>query len=625
MFKVNNINGDYFDTATKAVSVLGSALHRAMEVYLGGTDQAVDIDDAKALLQGYDGGTKYLENFTQGLIEWNDRIPNETKMLERYAFAYYEYQKKFNYKSEVKEVLGVEKELLYTVSVGDKLLPIPLKGKIDFFYRDMQGRIKIRDYKFTGAFSPEKKIDAKKIIQAVFYYFLVFAHTGEAPYSCQFDEVKTTENRDKTADQVKQYEFIYAQEPLMFDLFYRLYDDITKALMGHQVYIPNFEAFYDNEVAVLAYIHGLDIDEVREQKFKEMKVKNITDFLKKKLQSSSNMKKYIDVVNTKFISATTLNYKDMTTPDRIRAKLAEHGIALDFVDSIVGSAVTLYRFDPSIGIKMTKLATFSKDIEQATETSDVRILAPIPDSGLVGFEVPNKVRTFPGSSNLTPDSKGLELLIGIDVLGQTIGLDLKEAPHMLVAGSSGSGKSVQLNNIIKQLIVKPMVELHLFDPKKVELKQYKSVVKEYRSNHSEITESLMNLVEEMNKRYDIMEKANVRDISETQDMKYKVIVIDEYADLAMKSETNNIIQMLAQMGRACGIHLIIATQRASTKVISGDVKVNFPTKLVFKMAKGVDSRVMLDEEGAEKLLGKGDMLAQLPGKNGLVRLQGFSN
>lgn len=311
----------------------------------------------------------------------------------------------------------------------------------------------------------------------------------------------------------------------------------------------------------------------------------------------------------------------MTIEDKIRMKLAEHGLGVQFEDKVVGGSVVLYRYIPSVGLKMSKIDSYVKDIEQVVEVSNIRVLAPIKDSGLIGFEVPLKNRTFPSTK---PAKGSFTIGIGVDVMGKTKYIDIRKAPHMLVAGSSGSGKSVFLISIINQLINIPNAELHLFDPKQVELFQFENVgnVVEYQHKHSEIVASLEKLEVEMENRYSKMKSAKVRNIENMTGMPYKVIVIDEFADLTMKSAVSGVIQVLAQKGRACGIHIIIATQRASAKIISGDIKVNFPVKAVFKLDNNTSSRVMLDEGGAEKLLGSGDML--FVSNDGIERLQGFN-
>lgn len=620
MFRVKYINGDQIETTSSPTNVLGKTMHKALQTYLGGNpDIPTPADDGEAIKLAHKVGLDYLQGYSDGFIGYNTVIANREKLNERFAFAFFGYIKEFDYRKYVSEILLVEKMLKYKVQIGDKLLPIPLKGSADLVYRDKKGRIVIRDHKFTSRYSDEEAIDGAKLIQAAFNYFLVYAETGEKPHSIVFAEFKITENKDGSP-QMREFEIVYDEHPLIFEFFYRYYHDVTDALLGKQVFVPNVYAMFDKEVSILAYIHRLDETEEKERAFKKNKVDNITDFLKKRIQKDGAMKKYLEVVATKFVSAQTLNYKNMTTEEKIKMKLAEHGLAVEFDSKVVGNSVALYRYEPSIGLKMSKIASYTKDIEQVVEKSGIRVLAPIPNSGLIGFEVPLDERTFPTA----PKAKGFELAIGQTVMGEPRYFDIRTAPHMLVAGSSGSGKSVFLNNIIDQLLAIPKVELHLFDPKQVELFQFEgqSKVKEYRSHHAAIALALEELVQVMEERYDEMKSAGVKNIEGMPSMRYKFVIIDEFADLAMRGQVGSLIQLLAQKGRACGIHLIIATQRASTRIINGDIKVNFPTKVVLRMAKGVDSRVMLDEEGAEKLLGKGDML--FASDAGIERLQGYS-
>lgn len=621
MFKVNYINGDQIETTSSPTNVLGRTMHKALETYLGGNpDVPVPADDGEAIKVAHKTALEYLNGYSDGFIEYNTTVESRAKLEERFAFAFFGYIKEFNYKKFVKEIVLVEKMLKHKVEVNGKVLPVPLKGSADLVYRDHKDRLIIRDHKFTSRYSDPEAIDGAKLIQAAFNYFLVAAETGETPYSMVYAEFKITPNKDGSP-QMREFEIVFGEHPLVFEFFYRYYYDVTDALLGKQVFVPNVYAMYDKEVSILAYIHRLDEDEAREKAFKANKVDNITDFLKRRIMKDGSMKKYLETVATKFVSAETLNYKSMTTEEKIKMKLAEHGLAVEFHSKVQGNSVELYRYEPSIGLKMSKIMAYVKDIEQVVEKSGIRVLAPIPNSGLVGFEVPLENRTFPTA----PQSQGFKLAIGQTVMGEPRMFDVRQAPHMLVAGSSGSGKSVFLNAVINQLLTIPNVELHLFDPKQVELFTYEghARVVEYQSHHAAIATSLEGLVEVMEERYKDMKAAGKRNIEQMSAMPYKFVIIDEFADLGMKTTIGSLIQLLAQKGRACGIHLIIATQRASTHVISGDIKVNFPTRVVFRMSKSIDSRVMLDEDGAEKLLGKGDML--FASDAGIERLQGFSS
>lgn len=621
MCKVNYINGDQIETTSTPSNVIGKTMHKALEVYLGGNkDIPTPADDGEAIKVAHEYALEYLKGYSDGFIGYNTTCQSRAKLEEKFAFTFFGYIKEFNYKKYVKEIVLVEKMLKHKIQIGDKVLPIPLKGSADLVYRDKKNRLVIRDHKFTTAYSNPDAIDGAKLIQSAFNYFLVYAETGIKPYSMVYAEFKTTRNADGSP-QTREFEIVFEDHPLIFEFFFRYYYDVTDALLGKQVYVPNVYAMFDREVSILAYIHRLDQDEEREKAFKKNKVDNITDFLKKRIQKDGAMKQYLETVSAKFVSAETLNYKNMTTEDQIKMKLAEHGLAVEFDSKVRGNSVELYRYEPSIGLKMSKIASYVKDIEQVVKRSGIRILAPIPNSGLIGFEVPLKDRTYP----TLPNVKGFDLAIGQTVMGEVKRFDIREAPHMLVAGSSGSGKSVFLNGLIRQLLQIPRVELHLFDPKQVELFQFEGEkrVVEYQSHHASIATSLELLVEEMEARYKTLKNAGAKNIDQVSNMRYKFVIIDEFADLGMKSQVGSLIQLLAQKGRACGIHLIIATQRASTSVISGDIKVNFPTRAVFRMSKSIDSRVMLDEDGAEKLLGKGDML--FASDAGVERLQGFNS
>lgn len=680
MFKVNCMNGEYLETTNSPSSVLGQACHKAMEVYLGGNkDIPTPADDGEAMKLGHDIGLKFLNEFPDGWIKYNTVIANRQKLMERYAFTYFGYLKESSFRTQIKELLIVEKMLKHKVQVDGKILPIPLKGKPDLVYRDHDGKIVIEDHKFTARYSEEEAIDGEKLIQSVFLFFLIAAELGELPYKIKFREFKVVPNADKNP-QTKEFEIIFSETPLAFDFFFRFYQDVTDAMMGKMVFVPNIKAMYDKEVSILAYIHRLDIDEERAKKFKEAQVDNITDFLKQKIQRDGSMKKYLETVATQFISAKTMNYKDQPIKERIRMKLAEHGMGLQFDSEVVGGSVTLYRYEPSIGLKMSKIEAYAKDIEQVVGVSGIRILAPIPHSDLIGFEIPNKERSF---QKLPEVHTSFKIAIGQTIMGETRYCDIREAPHVLIAGATGAGKSVLLSGIIHQLnrLTKKEAQLHLYDPKIVELaihKKDKNVV-EYQSEPVAIQKSLTKMVKLMNERYQILAEAGVRNVEDyAGDMPYKFLVIDEFGDLVLQTKEgfiewefckfhakiekgsdgdlsyllqtkkslkkrevelvesvesckdcikhkyppmSEIILMLAQKGRACGIHLIVATQRPSVDIITGSIKANFPTKIALRTAKAIDSHIILDQEGAEKLLGKGDMLYS--SVDGVERLQGY--
>jgi hypothetical protein len=654
MFKINYLNGDVIDTTRGIAGVIGQAFHLAMEYYY--TSVAIN-GESEAVRGALEAGMEFLDGYDEGFIEFSSTVPNKQKAQEIFAFAVNAYVTETNH-DDGEELVACEEKLEHEIDVdwrGERLvLPVRLKGYLDKVVRK-DGKIKIVDYKTTRAFSDPEKIDGAKIIQAVQYYLLAYAEYGEAPHSIVYEEVKTTRNRDRSP-QVRRYEVVFSQNEQFFDFYFRLYDDMTRAINGEAVFVPNIHTIFDNEVSIIAYINRLDVSEEAARMMKKLRVETITDLLKKKIESAGNMRKFLRTAEKKFVSAKSLNYNSMTNEEKIRTKLMEHGMLVQFESKVDGHSVDLYRFNPSIGLKMSKLTGYVADIEQVVGVSGVRVLAPIPNTSLIGFEVPREHRTFPEGN---PGPEGFRLAMGVDIMGGVYRFDIRKAPHMLIAGATGSGKSVFLNSILSQLCLVPDVELHLFDPKIVELSRFSSDAKEYYPDPESIYLALDALVHEMNDRYKALSRAGARNIDEYNlmggRMAYKVVVVDEFGDLAvgnhvleeevktgevftrgarageekvrveklnLSKEIIRSILILAQKARAAGIHLIVATQRPSTDIITGSIKANFPTKVAFRTAKAVDSQVLLDEAGAEKLLGKGDMI--FSSDDGQIRLQGFS-
>ena len=635
MFKMKYLNGEQIPTPAGISSVLGNAFHNAMEAYWSVN---VEFDP---IAEGLAVGMKFLEEYPDAFVEYNTDVPNKQRAQEVLAFGFNAYVSE-RPRTEKSVTLGCELRLEHEIDCqwkGQRIVfPVKLLAYIDRLIERDKG-ISPVDYKFVKAFSDPDKIDAKKILQAITYYFVVYMETGKPPYSCIFQEVKRTKNsKDNIGKpQVQEYEIVYADNDLFFDFFFRFYDDITRAINGEMVYVPNIETFYDNEIGIIAYIHRLDVTEEAARQMQELRVTTITDLLKSKIENAGNMRKLMATAEKSLTSAALPNYEAMTTAEKIQTKLLEHGMIIKFQDKIEGYSVDLYRYSPSIGLKMKKLEGYSQDIEQVTGKSGVRILAPIPNSSFIGFEVPKENRTFPTS---TPRQDGFNLAIGADVYGKTFHFDITKAPHMLVAGATGSGKSVFLNSIIKQISNIPNTKLHLFDPKIVELAQFRFLpnVDQYYTEAEDIYLALDGLVYMMNERYKVMASKGVRSIDEQPDLfPRNFVVIDEYGDLAVGNKPNgrlkkgeinisgsisDLVLILAQKARAAGIHLIVATQRPSVDIITGSIKANFPTKVAFRTAKATDSLVLLDSAGAEKLLGRGDMLFN--SDEGQIRLQGFN-
>jgi S-DNA-T family DNA segregation ATPase FtsK/SpoIIIE len=332
----------------------------------------------------------------------------------------------------------------------------------------------------------------------------------------------------------------------------------------------------------------------------------------------------------------------------IESTLATFDIPARVEDWIAGPTVTLFEVKIAKGVKVNRVTALSDDLALALATPTVRILAPIPGKSLIGIEAPNEHRTTVTLGDVlttghTPDTSPLMLGIGKDVGGESIVLDLAKMPHMLIAGSTGTGKSVCINALLMSVIMRSTpeeVRIILIDPKRIELSMYNGIPHLYVPVVTEAKEAASALawaVSEMEVRLRRLQKAGVRNIAMYNDaaragslpegmepMPYLMIVIDELADLMMVAarEVEDSIVRLAQLARAAGIHLVVATQRPSTDIITGLIKTNITTRVAFAVSSGIDSRVILDTSGAEKLVGLGDMLLSTPQLAKPKRVQG---
>lgn len=325
--------------------------------------------------------------------------------------------------------------------------------------------------------------------------------------------------------------------------------------------------------------------------------------------------------------------------------LANFGIRARVVHATKGPAVTRYEIQPAPGTKISKVTSLADDIALNLACSEVRIEAPIPGKAAIGIEVPNQNRAAVGLREVldTPEFKQagsvLTVALGKDITGEAIVADLAEMPHLLIAGATGSGKSVCINSMIASILFKAKpheVRFLMIDPKVVELACYNGIphlLAPVVNQPKKAAAALKWATGEMEKRYGIFAKAGVRDITRYNEwaasagkdqLPFIVIIIDELADLMMvaRADVEDAICRLAQMARAAGMHLVIGTQRPSTDVITGLIKANIPSRISFAVSSAVDSRVILDMGGAEKLLGKGDMLFAPVGLGKPVRIQG---
>jgi len=320
--------------------------------------------------------------------------------------------------------------------------------------------------------------------------------------------------------------------------------------------------------------------------------------------------------------------------------LNDFGIVARVTDIERGPIITRYELEPAPGVKLSRIVTLSDDIALNMKAQSVRILAPIPGKDRVGIEVPNSQGSFVylkevfSSDEFQKSSAALTLALGKDITGQPIVTDLDDMPHLLIAGTTGSGKTVCVNSLILSLIFRSSpaaLKFVMIDPKMVELMPFNGlphllcpVVTDSKKAYT----ALNWVVGEMEERYRLLAKVGARNIeayNEKQEkLPYIIVIVDEFADLmsVARDQTETAVQRLAQLSRAVGIHLILATQRPSVNVITGVIKANLPARISFKVASKVDSRTVLDMNGADKLLGKGDMLFLRPGESKPIRIQG---
>lgn len=342
--------------------------------------------------------------------------------------------------------------------------------------------------------------------------------------------------------------------------------------------------------------------------------------------------------------------------NRIVQTLENYSIAIDSIKATIGPTVTLYEIVPAAGVRIAKIRNLEDDIALSLSALGIRIIAPIPGKGTIGIEVPNRkpemvsMRSVIASKKFQESHMELPVAMGKTITNETYVFDLAKMPHLLVAGATGQGKSVGLNAIITSLLYKKhpsQLKLVMVDPKKVELSIYSKMEKHFLAmmpdqeepiinDVSRVVQTLNSLTVEMDSRYDLLKNARARNIKEYNKkftkrqlnpmhghkyLPYIVLVIDEFADLIMTAgkEVELPIARIAQLARAVGIHMIIATQRPSTNIITGVIKANFPARIAFKVSSMIDSRTILDSPGANQLIGRGDML--ISSNSELIRLQ----
>jgi len=343
---------------------------------------------------------------------------------------------------------------------------------------------------------------------------------------------------------------------------------------------------------------------------------------------------------------TAKNVDESELDDKIRyliEKLAHFKIDGDVVRTYAGPVVSTFEFKPAANVKVSKILGLQDDLAMALSAETIRIQAPIPGKDVVGIEIPNEtvdtiyLREILDDKLFKDSSSPLTIVLGKDIVGKPFVTDLKKLPHLLIAGTTGSGKSVGINAMILSLLYKnspDQLRLLMIDPKMLEFSIYNDIphlLTPVITKPKQAIAALTNMVAEMERRYELMAETRTKNIENYNEkikkeggehFPYIVVIIDELADLMMTSgkDVEFSIARLAQKSRACGIHLIVATQRPSVDVVTGLIKANLPSRVSYRVGQKIDSKIILDQMGAESLLGRGDMLFTPPGTTGLVRL-----
>jgi len=628
-FKKNYVIGVWDDLSSPS-SVVGTAAHKAIQSYYEG----VSIDAA------IQAGQKYIDEMSDTGINYG-KTGSRENIIVSYNQAirfFFEEQPKFY------EILGVEqtiKEHITDVNNGERL-SLPAKAKIDMITRNDLGEIEVIDWKFTSYQLDTDKDDFNKIIQAMFDYHVIKAKYGEAPARVRYIICKTSKNRDGSS-QLSEYSYEF-DSPGDFAMFYRLYNDCTKLVsIPDMVFLPNPDDIFDGGNTFEIYRSGImEAD-------RPMSVKKKTEqrvFVEKNFVASV----HDDVDND-----------NLSPEEKIRAKLGEFGAPVSVQDTVVGPSVTRYTFKPSRGVSMARIAKLEKDLALALEAKSLRIQAPIPGTSLVGIEVPSQVRKTIDLGEQHFIKNTLNIPVGVDISGKVVHSDLSDMPHLLIAGTTGSGKSVMINTILTALtsqMSSRKLELVLIDPKQVELAKFAAMEHTRLDMATEADEAVAlveKVVHTMEDRYSLLVGSGARNLAEYNKLTGKrlrniVFVIDEFADLMLNGgnkprkvrvidgykangtpithmetlpSVESMIVRIAQKARAVGIHLVLATQRPSADVVTGLIKANIPTKIAFAVTNEINSKIILDQKGAEELTGKGDMLFSEPGSKELLRLQGL--
>jgi DNA segregation ATPase FtsK/SpoIIIE, S-DNA-T family len=476
------------------------------------------------------------------------------------------------------------------------------------------------------------------------------AEAGELPVSGDEipEDIPVPEPVDEPGEKIRTNDFDYMPVPTPDVVMAETEPEIIpareepKSENGNvelQIETPVYEEVVDSPIPDDAEHYGLDTKydptmELRDYKFPPL-----------------------DLLNDYGGDSINVNKEELeANKDRIVETLKNYAIKIQKIKATIGPAVTLYEIIPEAGVRISRIKNLEDDIALSLSAFGIRIIAPIPGKGTIGIEVPNQnpeivpIKSLLSSEKFQKSAYDLPFVLGKTIANETYIADLTKMPHILMAGATGQGKSVGLNNIITSLLYKKhpsLLKFIMIDPKKVELSLFSKIERHYLAklpdseeaiitDTKKVIRTLNSLNIELDSRYDLLQDAHVRNIKEYNEkfitrklnpndghrfLPYLIVVVDEFADLIMTAgrEIETPLTRLAQIARAVGIHLIIATQRPSVNIITGTIKANFPARIAFRVISKIDSRTILDSGGADQLIGRGDML--LSTGSDLVRLQ----
>lgn len=626
-----------WDNAKSPAAIVGTAFHKALEEYYKGADIQASVS----------AGLEEI-NFTSDYEIDYGKTGSREKMIKDYTTLINKY---FEEAPSYHKIIDIE------VKLRESVAGVPMVAKIDMVDEDENGNAWLDDHKTVGAYSPEEEENYKYLLQGYIYLVVAEKHYGREFAGVRFGEIKRSINRDGSP---QRREVVYDRESLL------AFAPVAQKIITNVFAYVNDDhsKFFPNPSDTLSGVESMELVSNMEVGF-----------------DAARVKKQVKVAD-KFAprhAIVDIDGSDGTPEELILRKFIEFGIGGISGETYIGASVIQYTFKPSRGIAMSAIAKRADDIAIALQSKYVRIEAPIRGTDLVGIEVPNENRRvvpFEDDKHLKPGT--MEVPLGEDVFGEIHYGDITKMPHLLIAGQTGAGKSVMLNVILHALtkqLTPAELQLVLIDPKQVELSLYDGdphLWNDIVTTLADAAEVLHGLAEQMEDRYDRLRQAGVRTIDDYKggNMPRILVVIDEFADLLMAdtgadiknidykefaafmnealamSPTGRVTQKmlqvslkgsmqssapscetsiirLAQKARAVGIHLVLATQRPSADVVTGLIKANIPTKIAFSVTTGMNSKIILDQTGAESLTGYGDMLYQDPRSKSLQRLQGL--